>query len=216
MKYLDLDQYTYKEENLLAHGFQQGSSGYVRSYSLHQGEYSCQIQITKNAMSILVHDVAADEEFLPFYVKHNQGAFVSEIRAEVNAIIEQLFDQCFTRCDVKEQLLAYAQECFQTAPVYPWKDLAHCVLKSSLHKKWYAIVMRIPYEALKIERQGSVDIVNVKADPQMITQLIDRQHYFPAYHMNKKHWITILLDRNTDMDKVKELLHNSYLLVEGK
>lgn len=39
-----------------------------------------------------------------------------------------------------------------------------------------------------------------KADPEEIQRLIDHDRYFPAYHMDKVHWISILLDKETDMD----------------
>ncbi|MFQ7172685.1 MAG: hypothetical protein ACLRQF_11780 [Thomasclavelia ramosa] len=36
-------------------------------------------------------------------------------------------------------------------------------------------------------------MLNVKNTPEKINTLIDRIHYFPAYHMNKKHWIVFYL-----------------------
>lgn len=216
MKYLDLTQYTYTEESLTAYGFQKQSLGYSCQYSLHQGEYLCEIQVVNDELSVFVYETAEHEEFLPFYIKQNQGAFVSEIRAEVDELIARLLKQCFTESEVKQELLSYAKEYFQTMPEYPWEGISHCVLKSAVKKKWYAIFMRTPYQTLGIERKGSIDIVNVKANPSLITQLIDKQRYFPAYHMNKKYWVTILLDRNTDIEKAKELLRGSYSLVEGK
>lgn len=216
MNGLALDQYILKEEKLLALGFQRQLNGYVHSFSLHHDEYTCQIHITNELLSVAVFDNADGEEFLPFYIKCQNGAHVSRIRAEVDAIIESLLSECFVKCDVKGELLAYAKENLHTIPVYPWEGLKHCVLKSTKKQKWYAIFMNIPYETLGLKQQGNVDIVNVKAEPEQIVQLIDRQRYFPAYHMNKKYWITILLDRNTPVDKVKEMLQYSYTLVEGQ
>lgn len=45
-----------------------------------------------------------------------------------------------------------------------------------------------------------------------MTGIHDR--YFPAYHMDKVHWISILLDKETDMDAAKRMLDESYALVE--
>ena len=43
---------------------------------------------------------------------------------------------------------------------------------------------------------------------------LDRVHFYPAYHMNKKHWITIVLDKEVDEPLVQRLLEESYSLVE--
>lgn len=54
------------------------------------------------------------------------------------------------------------------------------------------------------------EVLNVKADPEEIQRLIDHDRYFPAYHMDKVHWISILLDKETDMDAAKRMLDESY------
>ena len=65
-------------------------------------------------------------------------------------------------------------------------------------------------------KEGKVDILNVKNTPEKINTLIDHIHYFPAYHMNKKHWISILLDRTVQITQVEKLLDESYQLVTKK
>jgi predicted DNA-binding protein (MmcQ/YjbR family) len=39
-----------------------------------------------------------------------------------------------------------------------------------------------------------VEVINVKIDPARLPELLDRPGYRPAYHMNKRSWVTILLD----------------------
>ena len=74
--------------------------------------------------------------------------------------------------------------------------------------------MTVKSSVLKIESEELIDIMNIKLDPEKIKQLIDNVNYFEAYHMNKKYWITILLDSNLDINKVKELIDESYKLVK--
>ncbi|WP_435056293.1 MmcQ/YjbR family DNA-binding protein, partial [Thomasclavelia cocleata] len=71
-------------------------------------------------------------------------------------------------------------------------------LKTNETNKWYGLIMNIPYKSLKIEKEGKIDVLNVKNKPSKIEHLIDFKHYFPAYHMNKKYWISILLDSTID------------------
>ena len=76
--------------------------------------------------------------------------------------------------------------------------------------------MNIPYKYLKIEKEGKIDVLNVKNTPEKIKDLIDFKHYFPAYHMNKKYWISILLDSTIELSSVIELLDESYEIVNRK
>lgn len=54
------------------------------------------------------------------------------------------------------------------------------------------------------------DVVNVKCDPALVGSLRNKAGYFPAYHMNKENWISILLDGSVPMDEIQELVALSY------
>ena len=47
-----------------------------------------------------------------------------------------------------------------------------------------------------------------------ILEIIDNKNIFPAYHMNKKHWISIVIDKNIKLEAIKELIDISYSLVK--
>lgn len=58
---------------------------------------------------------------------------------------------------------------------------------------------------------------NVKCDPDKAVEL--REQYscvIPGYHMNKKHWNTIIPDHTVSLRLLKEWIDDSYLLVRGK
>ena len=76
--------------------------------------------------------------------------------------------------------------------------------------------MRIPYRTLGISKDDDVDILNIKCDPILIGSLRGRPGFFPAYHMNKDKWITILLDGSADGADIIPLLAMSYELTTNK
>lgn len=58
---------------------------------------------------------------------------------------------------------------------------------------------------------------NVKCDPGLAEEL--REHYtcvIPGYHMNKKHWNTIIVDGSVKNVLLKEWIQHSYHLVHKK
>ena len=61
-----------------------------------------------------------------------------------------------------------------------------------------------------------VDLLNVKCDPILIGSLRQQKGYFPAYHMNKDSWISILLDGSVPSDEIKNLIEISYNLTKKR
>ena len=59
--------------------------------------------------------------------------------------------------------------------------------------------------------------VNLKCEPDLAVQLRNRfEAVKPGYHMNKKHWNTLVLDESLPGELVSELIHHSYdLVVKG-
>lgn len=58
---------------------------------------------------------------------------------------------------------------------------------------------------------------NAKCDPDKAIEL--RENYDcvkPGYHMNKKHWNTVILDGTLNRMQVLEMIDHSYQLVSGK
>lgn len=58
---------------------------------------------------------------------------------------------------------------------------------------------------------------NVKCDPSRAIEL--REEFscmMPGYHMNKKHWNTIIVDGSVSSKQLKEWIDHSYSLVQGK
>ncbi len=61
-----------------------------------------------------------------------------------------------------------------------------------------------------------LDVLNLKSDPMLIGSLRGQDGYFPAYHMNKEKWISVLLGKPELDDSIKDLLALSYELTAPK
>lgn len=78
--------------------------------------------------------------------------------------------------------------------------------------KWFGLVMTVEKRKLGIDADGSIDIIDVKADPEIISILKESPGYLSAYHMNKNHWITLFLDGTIKEKQIINLLKDSYIL----
>ena len=113
----------------------------------------------------------------------------------------------------REKLFAYALERYDTKPEYLWSSSAeHGVLRCDSNDKWYAIVMKVDGSKIGLEKGRKVDIVNVRCSPLMTGSLLAMKGIFPAYHMQKAQWVSVLLNGSADDEQVKALLDMSYEL----
>lgn len=56
--------------------------------------------------------------------------------------------------------------------------------------------------------------VNLKCDPDLALELRDRyEQVSPGYHMNKKHWNTVVLDGVIPQAEIRKMIDHSYDLV---
>lgn len=67
-----------------------------------------------------------------------------------------------------------------------------------------------------IEEQSSPLRVSLKCDPLLATTLRERyESVMPGYHLNKKHWNTLVLTGQLTWEEVQDLIRHSYELVKG-
>lgn len=116
-----------------------------------------------------------------------------------------------SECLQRQRMIKHLQEQYGTEPETLWPRYPnHLVFRHPASRKWYAIAMRIPQNKLGLADEQSVDILNVKCSPMMLGSLLGEKGFFPAYHMNKKSWISILLDESVADETIFFLLDWSY------
>ena len=115
------------------------------------------------------------------------------------------------------ELKEHIFDAYSVEPDHPFAmDDVTSVYRHSDNRKWFALTMCIPYRTLGISKDGDVDVLNIKCDPILIGSLRGRPGFYPAYHMNKDKWITILLDGSADSADIIPLLAMSYELTASK
>ena len=94
----------------------------------------------------------------------------------------------------KQQFLEYCLDTYGTSPDYPFdEDFETAVFRHADNRKWYAIVMRVSRRKFGLESDEVIDVVNLKLPTEMFGSFGAADGVYPAYHMNKLHWISVLL-----------------------
>lgn len=109
----------------------------------------------------------------------------------------------------RQKIFAWAKQQYGTEPDYPWKD-NNAVLRHRDNHKWYAVLLEVSSTRLGLPGEETVDVLNVKCEPLLIGSLRTQPGFFPAYHMNKDKWLSILLDGTVPEEEVKSLMDMSY------
>ncbi|MDH2997000.1 hypothetical protein A1D22_04780 [Pasteurellaceae bacterium LFhippo2] len=116
----------------------------------------------------------------------------------------------------RQQILDYVATQYGISTEYLWaQHPSYAVLRHSNAKgKWFALIGNITNVKLGLNEEGNTDFLNIKCVPDMVSILQQDKDVVPAYHMNKKHWLTIVLDRQFSFDEMKKLIDWSYDLTQ--
>lgn len=110
----------------------------------------------------------------------------------------------------KEEFLKYNLEKYGISPDYPFEnDFETAVLRHPNNKKWYALVMNVPKSKFGIQSDEIVTVVNLKQPIELFGSFGKSDGVYPAYHMNKLHWISVLI-KEAEWETIEFLTKVSY------
>ncbi|MDN4616864.1 MmcQ/YjbR family DNA-binding protein [Paenibacillus sp. PsM32] len=101
----------------------------------------------------------------------------------------------------KQEAIDYCMAYDNVYEDHPFKDANWTLIRHQHNKKTFAWIF---------EREDHIWI-NVKCEPGMIEQW--REEYesiIPAYHLNKDHWNSVILDGSITATDMKHLISTSY------
>lgn len=101
----------------------------------------------------------------------------------------------------RKYILNYAKEKYGTEPEYLWTRTPDAaVLRNTKNKKWYGLIMNVRRSAVGLDGDNCIDILNIKCSPLVREILISEGKAVPAYHMNKRLWISVILDKVSEQE----------------
>jgi predicted DNA-binding protein (MmcQ/YjbR family) len=192
-------------------GFKRKAGVWEYSEPVVDGTFSCSVTIDKTgAVSERVIDCATGEEYVQHRVAAATGAFVGRVRQEVDAILERIAAACFERdvfkTDLAQHMIAFARETWGDELEFLWKQFPdYAVLRRADTQKWYAVIMRLSRRKLGFNSDETVEIIDLRREADT-----DDPRFLPGYHMNKKTWMTVVLDGTTPFGELAKLFAASH------
>ena len=165
---------------------------------------------------IEVYDIEFDEIYSLFSVDSAVGETVQNIREHVEKLLSSILGLAEESGKISSEIIDYCNDKYGGNHVNPFKKHPDILAFVNEKNKWYALFSDVDYNKLNknTDITTKVKILNVKYPMDKILEIIDNKNIFPAYHMNKKHWISIVLDKNIKLETIKELIDISYSLVK--
>lgn len=209
-------------KKLVEYGFKKNKNSYSFEKLFKNSEFKAVVKIDNNGSIIgSVYDTENNDEFLPLKVETQEGSFIGEVREEYKKILIDIRKNCFSEnyflSKQANRITELIISKYGDEPKFMWDDEPFCgVFKNPDSGKWYGIVMNISRSKLGEKDKSIVEIINIKLDTDKIQELLKKDGFYPAWHMNKKYWITITLDETLSDKKILDLLEESYAFTVKK
>lgn len=174
-----------------------------------------------NIITGKVYDTLADEEYLPLRYNCSNTCFIKEVQDNYKLILENIRDKCFIEqsfiFNQANRIADYVLKKYGDKPLFLWEKFPnYAVFKNSYNNKWYMAIMNIDYSKIDKTKSGEIEIIDVKIDKDKVDSIIKENGIYPAYHMNKQSWITILLDDTLADNIIFDYIDYSYLITKQK
>ena len=205
-------------EKLESFGFvNQGYWTYNRP--IMNGEFSLIIKIDKkgNVDTDLI-EIATNEPYI-LYKTNSSGTYVGKVRSAIEAVLKEIAESCYDVGTFKsvqaQMLIEYVRNTYGDELEFLWQKFPdYAVWRRKDNKKWYAVILTIPKNKLGLKSNELVEIIDLRIEPDKMKEILQNEHYYPGWHMNKKSWYTIILDDGIPDDEICRQLDESYHLAK--
>ncbi len=201
---------------LAGFGFVRHGEYYIYSADIMNDTFQLNIRISAGGVTRLeVIDKADGEEYTLIHNDKALGAFVGEVRAACETVLERIVDKCFEPDIFKSEyaglVIEYIRKEYGAEAEYLWTKFPNnAIFRECKTQKWYAALLTVEKRKIGVAGDGEIEIIDLRESPKNIAALVDGENYLPGYHMNKKHWYTIPLDGRVDIGEIYQRIDNSF------
>lgn len=207
--------YILNEEKLIKYGFACENDFYKYSKKILDDTFMVNIIIDRQGkVEGKIYDLEAECEYTNFRVKNITGNFALNVREIYIDILKDIRNNCFDKkffiYNQANRLTELIINKYRVIPEFLWeKNLGFGVFRNQKSEKWFGLIMNIDKSKIIPSNKGEVEVLNIKLDD---VNYLKKKGIYPAYHMNKKSWVSIILDETLSDAGIMKLIDISYEL----
>ena len=211
--------YQFNSKKAKEYGFIENQGVWTFSSTVLHGDFLMRVIVVDGDLSFQVSDQETGDLYPQVHMESMRGTFVGSVREACLEVLYDIRKSCFEVqdyiCPQTKRIMTLIQAKYENQLEYLWeKSPDTAVLRHDDNQKWYAVLMKISWEKLDNSREGQVEVVNLKHD--QVADLLVEKGIYPAFHMNKRYWISLPLDDTLTDEKVLELFERSWFLTSKK
>ena len=201
-------------------GFKLKDNSYFYHTSLLKNQFKMSVKISlDNSIFTEIIDTETNEAYVLHLLEMRRSGYSEKVYKAYSEVLEKLQKECFEderfKANYAKEIIDYINNKYGDKLEFLWeKSPKNAVVRRKSTKKWYAAILTISKRKIGLNSYELVEIINLHNSQEEIEKLIDNKKYFPAYHMNKKHWCTICLDGTVELKEIYKLIDISYELAK--
>ena len=209
------------KDKLILYGFILENNIYKYSKLIMDDTFRVDITIDNNSNFLgKVYDLDGDYEYTNFRLENVKGDFVNRVKDEYIKVLDDIANNCFTKeyfiYKQSNEVSNLIKEKYNVLPEFLWESNPNYgIFRNESSNKWFVVIMNIDRSKLNPNQSGEVEVLNVKLDDLVNTNL-KKKGIYPAYHMSKKSWVSITLDNTLSNETVMNLIDISFDLSNRK
>lgn len=205
---------TIQYEKLIEYGFIKEKDQYSYKTKILDGKFEVHIFVQNESILSCVYDVENECEYALVNVIQATGEFVGKVKKSYEECLNEVLEQCTTytifQKPQSQEIIEYVHEKYQDELEFLWENSLSAIWRNKMNQKWYGLIFSISKRKLGINSDEMTEAINLRWMKDQVSDIIDYQRVFPAYHMNKKSWITIPLDGILDNQTIFSWIDSSY------
>ena len=200
-------------------GFKLIDNSYYYQTLLLKNQFKMSVKINlDNSIFTEIIDTETNEPYILYLIEKRSG-YSEKVYKEYSDILEKIKKKCFEdeifKANYTKEVINYIKNKYRDELEFLWeKSPKNAVVRRKFSKKWYAVILTVSKRKLNLDCDEIIEVINLHNIAEEIEKLIDNKKYFPAYHMNKKHWCTICLDGTVELKEIYKLIDISYELAK--
>lgn len=203
---------------LSEYGFERFDDVYLYKTEVVNGQFEMTVKVSNSDVDAVLVDVSTDEPYTLFLADNAVGGFVGSVRSAYEEALQDIADKCFDKCVFKTeyatQIINYVSQKYGDELEYLWNKFPdNAIWRRKDNRKWYGALLTATKDKLGLKSTERFEMLDVRGDAE---RLADGVKFFKGYHMNKKSWITVILDGSVQLEEIYRLLDESYRLAEKK